>query len=211
MAAVGALNQRAVVLPGVMAMLMKHVIPTALLLAIPVASVVAAALTGGNIDAGTGMAAGCACCHGADGNSINPQFPKLAGQNAGYIYQQLQLFQSGERHSLIMASVIGLLSEQDMKNLAAYFAAQDIKPGEASSTERAKAGAAIYQKGKPEEEVAACSSCHGPAGLGNEAAGFPRIAGQHSVYLEKELNAFRGGTRGDSPQAAIMYSIARGM
>lgn len=193
------------------AIMTRRLIPTALLLAVSVAAVMAAPSTNGSIDAGKEKAAVCAGCHGADGNAINPQLPKLAGQHASYIVRQLKLFEAGKRRGPIMASVVGLLAEQDMKDLAAYYATQEIKPREVANTELAQSGATIYHNGKPEANVAACSACHGPSGLGNEPAGFPRISGQHTAYIEKELKSFRGGTRGDYPQAAIMHGIARGL
>lgn len=211
MVAVVAPDGARVDLPGVTAMMTKRVIPIALLLAVSAAAVAAAPLTGGNIEAGQKKATVCAGCHGVDGNSPNPQFPRLAGQHGGYIVQQLQLFKSGKRSSPIMATMAGTVSEQDMKDLAAYFAAQEAKPGEMANAELAQSGAQIYNKGRPESGVAACSACHGPAGLGNPAAGFPRISGQYAVYSEKELKKFRDGTRGDYPQAAIMHGIASGL
>lgn len=168
-------------------------------------------LIDGDSKAGQKKAAVCAACHGATGNSASAQFPKLAGQGAPYIYQQLKLFKSGKRDNAIMQAQAAGLSEQDMKDLAAYYAAQQIKPGVVAKPELAQAGAVIYHGGKPEAGVPACSGCHGPSGQGNPAARYPRISGQHAQYIAQELTAYRTGERGGYPRAEVMQGVTRGL
>lgn len=189
----------------------KRAILASLLLIISAGAVTAAPLVDGSAKAGKAKSAVCAACHGADGNGISPQFPKLAGQNARYIYEQLKLFKSGKRSNAIMSAQAAALSEQDMKDLAVYFAAQKIKPGVVPDIELAQLGAKIYHGGLPEFDVPSCAGCHGPAGLGNPAAAYPRISGQYAQYIVKELKAYRAGTRGDYPHAEIMHGVTRGL
>lgn len=189
----------------------KHVMPIVVLLGFSMGMATAAPLSGGHASAGKQKAATCAGCHGADGNSPNAQFPRLAGQNAGYIARQLKLFKSGKRSSPIMGTMAELLSQQDVKDVAAYFAAQELVPDGVAHSKLAGAGGHIFDQGKVSAGVPACASCHGVAGMGNAAAGFPRIAGQHAVYIEKQLRAFRDGSRAGDPQASIMHGIAKGL
>jgi cytochrome c553 len=148
----------------------------------------------GNAAAGKQKAAACAACHGADGNSVSPQFPKLAGQNASYIVQELQRFKSGERPNPIMAGMAASLSEQDMQNLAAWFSSQTVKTGEADPG-LVKAGETIYRGGDKGSDVPACLACHGPDGAGNEPMALPALAGQHADYVVSQLQAFASATR----------------
>src|SRR5699024_5153610 len=147
----------------------------------------------GNTKAGKKIATTCAGCHGASGNSTIAQYPKLAGQGALYIYQQLKLFKNGKRSNAIMKAQASRLSEQDMKDVAAYYAEQQTKPGVVTQPELAQMGAKIYHGGKPESGIPACAGCHGPAGLGNPAAQYPRISSQHAKYITKQLEAYRAG------------------
>lgn len=189
----------------------KRAILASLLLLLSAGAVAAAPLIDGSVEAGKKKSAVCAACHGADGNSASAQFPKLANQNARYIYRQLELFKSGKRKNAIMAAQVAALSDQDMKDLAAYFAAQEIKPGVVPNIELAQRGAEIYHGGEPEHGVPACSGCHGPAGQGNPAAGYPHISGQHASYIAAQLTAYRDGTRGDYATAQIMHGVTRGL
>lgn len=189
----------------------KRAILVFLLLAISAGAVVAAPLVDGNAEAGKKKSAVCAACHGADGNSASAQFPKIAGQNANYIFEQLQLFKSGVRENAIMSAQAAALSEQDMKDLAAYFSQQKTKPGVVPDIKLAQEGAKIYHGGAPEFDVPACSGCHGPSGLGNPAAAYPRISGQHAEYIVAQLTAYRDGTRGGTDHAVIMQGVTRGL
>lgn len=164
-------------------------------------------LLDGDAEAGQQKAAVCAACHGPKGNMESAQFPKLAGQGAPYIYEQLMLFKSGERKNAIMMGQASGLSEQDMKNVAVYFAAQQTKPGVADES-IAPAGAALYHGGNPDKNIPACSGCHGPAGVGNAAAKFPHLSGQNPQYIVAQLTAYRDGTRSGYRNATIMNGVA---
>lgn len=160
----------------------------------------------GDAAAGKQKAAVCAACHGADGNSSNPEWPSLAGLGAPYIVQQLQAFKEGVRQDPLMTPQAKTLSEQDMQDLAAYFAAQTMQPGGADP-ELAQVGEQIFRGGIPAKGVPACAACHGPTGAGNPAAGYPRLGGQQPVYMVKALNAYRSGQRTTDP-ASMMRDIA---
>ena len=151
----------------------------------------------------------CVACHAADGNSATPANPKIAGLNAEYINKQLTNFKSGERKNPVMAGIVKDLSPQDMQNLAAYFSAQQPKPGTSKDQELALLGQKIYRGGVQGAGVPACASCHGPQGKGIPVQ-FPRLAGQHADYIYKQLNEFRVGTRANDA-AKMMRSIAAKM
>ena len=145
-----------------------------------------------NADAGKAKSAACAGCHGADGNSAVPSFPKLAGQPAGYIAQQLADFKSGTRVDPTMKGMVAGLSEHDMLDLGAYYAAQSGSVGEISLAQEAaaRAGEALYRGGDAQFSVTACMACHGPEGKGI-APNYPRLSGQHATYIETQLLAFK--------------------
>ena len=164
----------------------------------------------GDPAAGQSKAGTCFACHGPDGNSVNPQWPKLAGQHPGYTKKQLLEFQSGEmRRDVMMAPMIAGLNEQDIEDLAAYYATRPITGGFAS-TERVELGQRIYRGGNLETGVAACMGCHGPKGLGDPLAGFPSLAGQHAEYIVLQLEAFRAGERSNDFNG-MMRDVARWM
>ena len=169
----------------------KFVMTAAVLGAIAFASNVAAT---GNAAAGQKKATACAACHGADGNSASSQFPKLAGQNAGYIVKQLQDFKSGARNNPIMSGMAAGLSDQDMQNLAAWFSSQKVKTGEADPG-LVKAGETLYRGGDKSAQIPACAACHGPDGSGNGPMLVPALAGQHAAYVISQLQAFANGSR----------------
>ncbi len=180
----------------------------------PVLGAVALALAGGSLAAGDPTAgreksAGCAGCHGTDGNSLVPQFPKLAGQHAKYTVKQLKDFKAGKRKDPTMGPMAMPLSEADMADLAAYFAGQAIKPGKADPA-KAALGERIWRAGNEATGVPACTGCHAPNGRGNPEAGFPALAGQHAAYTLKQLKAFAAGGRSNDP-GAMMRTIARKM
>lgn len=162
-------------------------------------------------DAGRGQekSQSCAACHGADGNSVNPVWPKLAGQHPDYTVEQLQAYQSGARENAQMSPMAQGLSEQDMRDIAAFYATQTPKVGSANP-DAIELGQKIYRAGNAATGVAACMACHGPAGKGIPGAGYPALAGQHSAYTSAQLKAYRNGTR-DHGQAAIMQDIAKAM
>ena len=148
----------------------------------------------GDADAGKRKAAACFGCHGTDGNSSNPLWPKLAGQHAGYIAKQLADFKNGLRKDPTMQGFAAGLSEQDRQDLGAYFERQKIKIDGASNAELAKAGERLYRGGDAKMGISACMSCHGPAGKGIPPR-FPRVSGQHAAYAKKQLLAFKDGLR----------------
>lgn len=148
----------------------------------------------GDADAGKRKAAACFGCHGVDGNSSNPLWPKLAGQHAGYIAKQLADFKNGLRKDPTMQGFAAGLSEQDRQDLGAYFERQKIKIDGASNAELAKAGERLYRGGDAKMGISACMSCHGPAGKGIPPR-FPRVSGQHAAYAKKQLMDFKNGLR----------------
>ena len=150
----------------------------------------------GDAEAGKKKSVTCGACHGADGNSMVPNFPKLAGQAASYTFKQLKDMKSGARNVPEMAAIVAPLSDQDMMDLAAYFAEQTIKPG-AANPDLVELGQKLYRAGDAEKSVTACAGCHGAEGKGMPEAGFPALAGQHSAYLESQLKAFRAAGRED--------------
>lgn len=151
----------------------------------------------GDAAAGQGKSAICAGCHGMDGNSATGQFPKLAGQNAKYIYKQLQDFKAMRRANPLMLGVASQLSDQDMADLAAHFSQQK-QAGGAAKPELAERGEKLFRGGNKAVGLAPCSGCHGPAGRGNTYAAFPRIGGQHGDYIKAQLIAFRAAGRDDN-------------
>ena len=168
-----------------------------------------AALAAGDATAGQQKSAACAACHGADGNSANGEWPKLASQNAVYQVKQLQDFKAGRRANPIMSGMAAPLSDQDMEDLAAYFSAQQPAPGKADP-ELVEKGKAIYLAGNLNSGLAACTACHGANGKGNPAAGFPAVSGQHAQYTETQLKSFRTMQRGNDP-GQMMRNIAAKM
>ncbi len=150
----------------------------------------------GDAKAGEKKAATCAACHGQGGDSGSPGFPKLAGQVPEYTYKQLMDYKSGKRDNAVMKGQAAGLSEQDMADLAVYFAEQKGSVGMADPALVEK-GERMYRGGNAESGVAACSGCHGPAGQGIVGAGFPKLAGQHATYIEAQLKAFRAAGRED--------------
>ena len=148
----------------------------------------------GDPEAGKAKSTVCAACHGADGNSANPEWPSLAGQHEGYAIDQLMAFRGGDRVNVLMSAQAAGLSDEDMADLAAYYRAQTITPTPADP-ELAARGGQLYRLGDAERGIAACVACHGPKGLGNGPAGMPVIAGQKSVYLISQLKAYASGDR----------------
>jgi cytochrome c553 len=165
--------------------------------------------------AGQKIAAGvCAACHGADGNSLVPINPSLAGQIPEYLYKQLVNFNAApgkepERKNAVMQSMVANLSSQDKRNLAAYFAAQTPKGGAAKNKETIELGQRIYRAGIAERGVPACASCHGATG-GGMPAQYPQLAGQWAEYTQAQMKAWRSGERAND-QNRMMRTIAARM
>jgi cytochrome c553 len=174
---------------------------------------VAMALVGGTAqaagdpEAGKQKAVPCAACHGPDGNSFNPVWPKLAGQHPEYIQKQIMDFKGGARQDPLMTPQAALLAtDQDVADVAAFFASQTQTTGKAAADQVAL-GEQLYRGGNPATGVPACSGCHGPAGLGNALAKFPRISGQHADYATKALRDFRASGRANDPNG-MMRGVA---
>jgi len=146
----------------------------------------------------------CAACHGADGNSAVPAQPKLAGQHPEYIVKQLREFKAGVRKNPIMQGFAAALSEDDMRNIAAWVATKPPKPGFAKDKALVAVGEKIFRGGIPERRIAACASCHSPNGAGLPSQ-YPRLAGQHADYTAATLTAFRDGGRANNP---VMTGVA---
>ena len=182
--------------------LAARLISTAALVAPLLAQAAAPAAAPAKPDLAAGEArytAVCASCHGADGNSGSPANPKLAGQHPEYLSKQLAEFKAGKRANAIMSGMAAGLSDQDMKNIAAWLSKQKAKPGFAKDKELVALGERIWRGGIADRNIAACAGCHSPNGAGIPAQ-YPRIAGQHSDYTTAQLTAFRDGVRKNSVQ-----------
>ena len=156
---------------------------------------------GGDAAAGQGKTAMCAGCHGADGNSAAPNFPKLAGQGEKYLTKQLHDIKSGERVVPEMTGMLNAFSDQDLADIAAYYASKTIQMAGAKE-ENLDLGERIYRGGNLETGVPACTGCHSPAGNGNAPAGYPALGGQFAQYTAKQLRAFRTGAHDPENTAA---------
>ena len=144
-------------------------------------------------------AAVCVACHGADGNSAIPVNPKLSQQHPEYLVKQLQEFKSGVRNNAIMKGFAATLSEQDMRDVSAFYASKTAKPGAATNKDTLLLGERIYRGGIADRRIAACAGCHSPNGAGIPAQ-YPRLSGQHADYTVKQLVDFRDGKRGNNVQ-----------
>ncbi|MBA1379558.1 c-type cytochrome [Pseudomonas brassicacearum] len=160
--------------------------------------------------AGQAKAAVCGACHGPDGNSMAPNFPKLAGQGERYLTKQLHDIKDGKRVVLEMTGLLTNLSDQDLSDIAAYFASQKGSVGAADPKLVAR-GEALFRGGNLDKGLPACTGCHSPNGSGNAAAGFPHLGGQHAQYVTKQLTDFRKeeGGRANDGDAMTMRTIAR--
>jgi len=170
---------------------------------------------GGDAARGATKAVVCSACHGPNGNSTSPEWPRLAGQNAVYIVEQLRLFRSGVRNNPVMKPLASTLSDQDIDDIAVYYQAQTPLGLEADPSYW-QAGEGVYLRGDRAREVPACVACHGPVSRGNLASGYPALRAQQSVYVVKQLNDYANGTRytGPNPETAarngpMMFAIAR--
>ncbi|MGY6277440.1 c-type cytochrome [Methylomonas sp. MgM2] len=182
----------------------------------------------GKAGVGKEKAASCAGCHGEDGNSAMPSFPKLAGQHEGYLVRQLKAFKNGERNAPMMAPLAMGLDEKSMEEIAAYYATQKISKNpapvlsdddESEKTEEQKKaelddlieqGGDLYRNGNLSREVSACIACHGPYGEGNKPAAYPSLHSQHAEYLIKTLTDFKNGQRSNNREN-MMHMIATKM
>lgn len=161
----------------------------------------------GDAEAGKAKSATCAACHGADGNSMAPTFPKIAGQGERYLIKQIKDIRDGNRQVPAMAPFVAGLSDEDVADLAAYFGSQTPTSGGAKE-ELVELGESIYRGGIASKNVPACIACHGPTGAGVDLAGFPRLAGQHDVYTATQLKAFSNNLRTNDGDSRMMRDIA---
>ena len=165
-----------------------------------------AVLAAGEAEKGESKATACIACHGANGNSANPEWPVLAGQHEQYIHKQLQAFKGGARKNPLMSPMAMSLSDDDMADLGAYFSAQ--KPtGKETEASKLQVGQRVYRSGDPKTGAPACASCHGPTGAGNPPAAYPALRGQYATYVAAQLRAYRAGTRQTDPNQ-VMRSVA---
>ncbi|MBF2760764.1 MAG: cytochrome c4 [Ectothiorhodospiraceae bacterium AqS1] len=165
------------------------------------------AAAAGDIAAGERKAAVCTACHGVGGNSVNPEWPILAGQHASYTAKQIRDFMKGiTRNNALMAPMIANLSEEDIADLSAYYESQ-VPTGGYASEALHDLGERIYRGGIAQSAVPACIACHGPRGMGNGPAGFPRIAGQHAVYTAKQLEDWRTGLRSNDANSMMAEAV----
>lgn len=146
----------------------------------------------------------CVGCHGADGNSVVPTFPKLAGMSAEYLLKQLQDFKNKKRASDIMVPSVASLSASDMANLAVYYSGKKPAPGDVKQPALVAAGKKVYDDGNPAGGVLSCSGCHGADGAGSPL--YPRLAGQHVEYTLSELELFATSKRKNDKRQ--MHEIA---
>ena len=176
------------------------------------------ALAAGDADAGQSKTAMCVACHGADGNSAAPNFPKLAGLGEKYLLKQMQDIKAGDRKILEMTGMLAAMSDQDLRDIAAFYDSQQLQLSGAEDV-KLELGEKIFRAGNIETGVPACTGCHSPAGNGNDPAGYPALGGQYSAYIAKQLRAFRtaahdledpAGRRNDG-ETAVMRGVAARM
>jgi cytochrome c553 len=174
----------------------------------------ATSLIDGDAAAGKSKAVTCSACHGAEGNSVAPLWPNIAGQNANYIVAQLKAFQPGEndvpalRSDPLMTSMAMPLSDEDMRDLAVYFEGLPAAANSVADEKLVSRAEALYRGGNNENKAAACLACHGPAGRGNPAATYPALNGQHAEYTAKQLHDYASGARKSDGKTHIMRDIA---
>lgn len=215
---------------------MKHIVKHALFslgLLTALESAAQAAVLVGDAKAGAAKAAVCGACHGVDGNSLAPNFPKLAGQGERYLLKQIHDIKAWDtetnpakkattgRTVLEMTGLLANLNEQDIADVAAYFSGQntqlsgskkmEVQVNTGLKVDAMELGAKAYRAGNLANGIPACTGCHAPDGKGNPAAGFPRLSGQHPDYIEKQLTNFRAGNRTNDGDTMTMRSVAEKM
>ncbi|MDM3870513.1 c-type cytochrome [Porticoccus sp. W117] len=175
----------------------------------------------GDAAAGKTKSAACAACHAETGNSLSPAFPKIAGLGEKYLFKQLQDIQSGARQVPEMAGQLDAMNEQDLADIAAYFAGNPMQISgakekdwpleELGSAEFLALGEQVFRAGNMETGVPACTGCHSPSGQGNAPAAYPKLGGQFADYLVKQLKAFRSNARTNDGDSRIMRDVAANM
>lgn len=165
-------------------------------------------LVEGSADAGRARAITCGACHGTDGNSVNPAWPSIAGQHPTYVVEQLEAFKNGTRSDPLMLGQAMLLSDEDMRNLAVYFAGNTTATKVIADPSTLDHGQRLYRGGSRENQTPACIACHGPNGRGNPAASYPSLKGQYAVYIAKQLRDYATGARRSDGPTRVMRDIA---
>ncbi len=195
------------VLSGVLRSMNKIVVSSVALLLFVSGGVIAA----GDAAAGKNKALACGGCHGMDGNSMAPAFPKLAGQGEKYIVKQVADFKANKsRKDAMMMGMVAALSEQDAMDIGAFYASQKLASASTADESKLAKGREIYKGGDLHKGVPACQGCHGPTGAGNPGAGYPQLGGQHAAYTMKQLHAFKDGSRSNDDRS-LMRNVLKGM
>tara|TARA_B100001173_G_C15734448_1_gene440006 strand:+ start:30 stop:653 length:624 start_codon:yes stop_codon:yes gene_type:complete len=161
----------------------------------------------GDPEKGKNMVSACAACHGADGNSLAGLWPSIAGQNYKYLLKQLRLVKSGDRAIDQMIGQLDNLSDQDLKDISAFYSIQNNTIGQVEEG-KLELGKKLYYSGNLEKGIPACTACHSPKGLGNAPAAYPLLSGQQPDYVEKALKDYRSGERSNDDPSKIMMAIA---
>ncbi len=161
----------------------------------------------GDAEAGKELVSACSACHGADGNSLAGIWPSLAGQNYKYLLKQLRLIKSGDREIIEMIGQLDNLSDQDLKDISAFYSVQNNLIGQVEK-DKLELGRKLYYSGNLEKGVPACTACHSPRGLGNAPAAYPLLSGQQPDYVAKSLKDYRSGERLNEDPSKIMIDIA---
>lgn len=190
---------------------MKHRLTILTVSLLVAAQAQASGLIEGSAEAGKARAITCGACHGADGNSVNPAWPSIAGQHATYIVDQLRAFKKGARSNILMSAQSMSLSDEDMVNLAVFYGEQAAAPRAVSDPSLVEKGQAIYRGGSKQDGVPACMACHGPTGRGNPAASYPSLSGQYAQYTAATLAAYASGERKSDGPTKVMRGIASAM
>lgn len=167
----------------------------------------------GDPEAGRAAAATCIACHGNDGRGIGPEYPNLGGQHYSYLLKQLRAFKSGDRQAVLMMGQVEHLSDEQLMDIAAFYAEQPIAEGTAdAAAEQLELGERIYRAGLANKGVAACIACHSPSGRGNGPAAYPMLTGQPERYTVLQLKAYRDGEREtDADMGGVMRGVAQNM
>jgi len=199
---------------------MKNIFKQALM-AVSLIAAAQGAFATGDAAAGEGKVAVCAACHGGDGNSPAPNFPKLAGLGEKYLTKQLQDIKAGKRNIVEMTGLLNASSDQDLADMAAFFNSKPlqlsgakpmkVKVNAGIEVDALKLGERVFRAGNKVVGTPACTGCHSPRGLGNDPAGYPRLSGQHADYIEKQLRAFRAGERVNDGDVMTMRQVAEHM
>jgi cytochrome c553 len=164
----------------------------------------------GSAEKGQAKAAPCVACHGVNGNSVNPEWPNLAGQHETYIKRQLAAFKSDARQNPLMTPMAKPLSDEDMADLGAYFASQALSGNLETDAAKVAQGQKLFRAGDAQRGIPACAACHGARGNGIPTAGYAAIRGQHATYSAAQLKAYRSGTRQTDPNQ-MMRNVAANM